>query len=183
MTSKENKTGSTASLTEKLVHPSYEELQQQLTETEQKLSTEEEKVKEHWDRILRMQADTKNMESRLKRDAENAYKYSIEKFALELLPIVDNLERAIEAHLSDPHGKGSLLEGVEMTLKMFHTALQKFSIEQVNPLNEPFNPEFHQAVSTQEDKEVKSGTVLSVLQKGYLLHNRLIRPALVIVSK
>jgi molecular chaperone GrpE len=186
---KEKKSGSTASLHQTfsdenpeavaaqdmglLDHPSYIELQNKLTEAE-------EKANQYWDRMLRMQAETENIQRRVERDVANAHKYGLEKFILELLPVIDSLERALTltTDKSDP-----VLQGVEMTLKMFYGVLEKFSVQQVNPEQQAFNPEQHQAVSTQVDPSVKSGTVLSVLQKGYLLNNRLIRPALVVVSK
>lgn len=199
MSSKDKNAGSTASFQKKfgkntemddveneaeLPPPlSYAELQQKLEEAEQKASEATEKANENWDRLLRNQAETKNIQERLRRDVENAHKYGIEKFALDLLPVVDNLERAIESHLSDPSGKGSLLDGVELTLKMFYTTLDKFGIQAVDPKGQPFNPEFHQAVSVAEDPSVKPGSVINVLQKGFILNNRLIRPALVIVAK
>lgn len=194
MSTKGHKSASTAALHEKLgsekhdstdespveeellEHLSYPELQNKLTETEKKVS-------EYMDRMLRMQADTENMQRRVERDIQNAHKYALEKFAMELLPVIDSLERAVSSHQSDESGADSLLAGVSLTLKMFSSALEKFGVQQVNPEGEAFNPEFHQAVSTQEDPKAKSGTVITVLQKGYLLNGRLIRPALVIVAK
>ncbi len=188
MSSEESKNASTASLKQKLqaeadaqheallAHPSYIELQKKLDEADAKAN-------ENWERVLRMQADADNLQRRVERDVANAHKYALEKFVLELLPVIDNLERAISAHISEESGSGTLLDGVSLTLKMFQSAVEKFGVEQVNPENAPFNPELHQAVSTQEDASVKPNTVLQVLQKGYLLNNRLIRPALVVVSK
>lgn len=188
MSTKGHKSDSTSALHEKLgteksvleaallEHPSYIEMQDKLTETEKKLN-------EYMDRALRMQAEGDNLQRRVERDIANAHKYALEKFALELLPVIDSLERAVLSHQADESGTGSLLDGVSLTLKMFMAAVEKFGVQQVNPEGEVFNPEFHQAVSTQEDPAVKSGTVLNVLQKGYLLNGRLIRPALVIVAK
>lgn len=161
---------------EQLTHPAYEEIQKQLTEAEEKAS-------QYWERMLRMQAETDNMQRRVERDIANAHKYALEKFVLELLPVVDSLERAIVSHVQDESGAGSLLDGVSLTLKMFNTAMEKFGVEQVNPEGQPFNPELHQAVSTQSDPDIKPGTVINVLQKGYLLNKRLIRPAMVVVAK
>lgn len=152
-----------------LEHPSYIELQNKLTAAE-------EKAAQNWDRALRIQAEKDNTDRRAERDIANAHKFALEKFSLELLPVVDNLERALD-HESDE------LEGVKMTLKTLISAMEKFGVVQINPVSEAFNPEFHQAVATQEDASVKPGTVLSVMQKGYLLNGRLIRPALVVVSK
>ncbi len=143
----------------------------------------EEKVKEYWERILRMQAESDNMKRRTEEDIAKAHKYALQKFVSELLPIIDNLERAILAHNNEASEAGTLLDGVSLTLKMFITTLEKFGVEQLDPLSQPFNPELHQAVSTIEDKAVKPGTVIQVLQKGYLLNKRLVRPALVIVAK
>ncbi len=190
------KAGSTASLNEKLnienpeastvdeaeletdphQHLTHEELRKKLAETD-------EKATQSWDRLLRLQADMDNQQRRAERDVANAHKYALEKFVLELLPIVDGLERALAAHESEDSGTGSLLDGVQMTLKMLYAAFEKFGIQQVDPQGQVFNPELHQAVSTQADPAAKSGTVLAVLQKGYLLNNRLIRPALVVVAK
>jgi molecular chaperone GrpE len=190
------KTGSTASLNEKLNadpldsmdkeveeqdvdmldHPSYQELQTRLTEAE-------EKATQSWERLLRTQAEIDNLQRRAERDVANAHKYSLEKFVLELLPIIDGLERAVGAHAEDDTTNNGLLDGLNMTLRMLYAAFEKFGIQQVNPEFQPFNPELHQAVSTQVDPSAKPGTVLAVLQKGYLLNNRLIRPALVVVAK
>ena len=161
---------------EKFKHLSHEELQKQLTEAD-------EKANQSWEQLLRVQADMNNMQRRVERDVANAHKYALEKFILELLPIVDGLERAVAAHEGEDSGSGSLLDGVNLTLKMIYAAFAKFGIEQINPEFQPFNPELHQAVSTQADPTAKPNTVLAVLQKGYLLNNRLIRPALVVVSK
>lgn len=164
-----------------LEHPSYIELQKKLTEAE-------EKATQNWERVLRMQAEMDNMQRRVERDIANAHKYALEKFVVELLPVVDTLERALDHHAEDDNEEGpgstaTVLEGVELTLKMLLAAMQKFGVEQVNPISQAFNPELHQAVSTQEDASVKPGTVLTVMQKGYTLNGRLVRPALVVVSK
>jgi molecular chaperone GrpE len=161
---------------EKLKHLSHEELQAQLIAAN-------EKANQSWERLLRVQADMDNMQRRVERDVANAHKYALEKFVLELLPIVDGLERAVAAHEGEDSSSGTLLDGVNLTLKMIYAAFAKFGIEQVSPETQPFNPELHQAVSTQTDPNVKPNTVLAVLQKGYLLNNRLIRPALVVVAK
>lgn len=163
--------------TELLSHPSYEELMKNLTEAEQKAN-------QYWERILRMQAESDNLSRRRERDLANAHKYALEKFVAELIPIIDSLELCVASTPSDlTEQTSSVVEGVKLTLKMFYTAMEKFGIKQVNPVSQPFNPEFEQAISVQVNKQVKPGTVLSVLQKGYTLNDRLIRPALVVVSK
>lgn len=152
-------------------------------ELQQQLAAAEEKANQYWERLLRLQAEMDNLQRRVERDVANAHKYALEKFVLELLPIVDTLERALATHSDDESGSGTLLDGVSLTLKMFHAGLEKFGVQQVDPMGQPFNPELHQAVSTQVDCDAKPGTVISVLQKGYLLNSRLVRPALVVVSK
>jgi molecular chaperone GrpE len=162
---------------ELLTHPSYEEMLQKLDEAEQKAN-------QYWERILRMQADSDNAARRMERDVANAHKYALEKFVTELLPIVDSLELCIANVPADASSYAqSVIEGINLTLKMFYTALEKFGVKQVNPLSQPFDPEFEQAISMQHDPSVKPGTVIAVLQKGYTLNNRLLRPALVTVAK
>lgn len=160
-----------------LSHPSYEELMQQLGEAEQKSN-------QYWERLLRMQAENDNLLRRTERDVANAHKYALEKFVGELLPIVDSLELCITSVPGEAEGVAkSVIEGVELTLKMFYAAMEKFGVKQINPVGEQFDPEFQQAISMQYDPAVKPGTVISVLQKGYTLNNRLVRPALVAVAK
>lgn len=150
----------------------------------QKLGEAEQKMNEYWDRILRMQAEADNAKRRQERDLENAHKYALEKFVNELIPIIDSLELAatsVPDAMKD--AAKAMLDGIELTLKMFYAAMEKFGVKQVNPLNEQFNPEFQQAISTTVDPDVEPNTVVAVLQKGYTLNNRLVRPALVVVSK
>jgi len=154
---------------------SYEELVKELEEAKYKAN-------QHWERILRMQADNENALRRTERDVANAHKYALEKFVNELLPIVDSLELCVTNSPQDQSSQ-AVVEGVDLTLKMFYTALEKFGVKQVNPVSEAFDSEHQQAISMQYDPELPAGTVLSVLQKGYTLNNRLIRPALVVVSK
>lgn len=167
-----------------ITEPSHAELIQKLNETENKLNEAEHKAADYWDRMLRMQADTDNAVRRSKIDLENAHKYALEKFVGELIPIIDSLELcAGSVPVEMQQAAQSVVDGVQLTLKMFYSALDKFGIKPVNPVNEAFNPETQQAISMQESAEVKPGCVISVLQKGYTLNNRLIRPALVVVSK
>jgi molecular chaperone GrpE len=150
----------------------------------QKLNEAEQKSNDFWERILRMQAESENVARRSERDIASAHKYALDKFVGELLPIIDSLELCAASVPADMQkAVQSVTEGVEMTLKMFYVALEKFGVKQVSPVNEPFNPETQQAISMLEDSELKPGTVISVLQKGYTLNNRLVRPALVVVSK
>lgn len=156
-----------------LEHPSYEELENQLTNTELK-------VAEYHEKILRLQADMENVRKRSERDVSHAYKYSLEKIVRALLPVIDNLERSLGV---DVVGAEALREGIELTLKMFQDALAKFEVEQIYPENEPFDPALHEAMTTEVRTDVSAGIVVNVLQKGYKLNDRLLRPALVIVSK
>lgn len=134
------------------------------------------------DQMLRGQAEIQNIRRRAEQDVEKAHKFGVEKFATEMLAIVDNLERAIEA-AGDDEAVKPMREGVEMTLNMFVGGLAKFSVEQVNPEGEPFNPELHQAMSMVPAEGVAANTVVAVMQKGYTLNGRLVRPAMVMVAK
>ena len=139
------------------------------------------KADEHWDQVLRLQAEMDNMRRRTERDLANAHKFALERFTNELLPVCDSLEMGLAAFDSENTEKHK--EGVELTLQMLNSVMEKFDIREVNPQNEAFNPDFHQAMSIQERADVEPNTVVTVVQKGYLLHDRLIRPAMVIVSK
>ncbi len=123
------------------------------------------------------------MRRRAAQDVEKAHKFALEKFANELLPVIDNLERAIEFSDKENEQLKPVLEGIEMTVKSFNDAVSKFGVEIVNPQGEQFNPEFHQAMSIQPSNDVAPNTVLAVMQKGYTLNGRLLRPAMVMVSK
>ena len=135
------------------------------------------------DAALRAQADAQNVKRRAEQDVEKARKFALEQFCKELLPVIDNMERALEAAPENEELVKPIAEGVELTLKSFVDALKKFKIEVVNPLGEPFDPQFHQAMSMVENAEVEPNTVTLVMQKGYTLHGRLVRPAMVMVSK
>jgi molecular chaperone GrpE len=163
---------------ELLTHPAYEELLHKLDEAEQKAN-------QHWERILRMQAEADNAARRAERDVASAHKFALEKFANELLPIIDSLELCLKSVPTADHEQtAAVLEGVNLTLKLFYAAMEKFGIVQVNPIDSAmFDPEHHQAISLQTDTTLPAGSVLSVLQKGYTLNGRLLRPALVVVSK
>ncbi len=135
------------------------------------------------DAALRAQADAQNIKRRAEQDMEKARKFALEGFCKELLPVIDNLERALEAAPDNEEVVRPIAEGVELTLKSFVDAMNKFKIEVVNPLGEPFDPEFHQAMSMVENPDVEPNTVTLVMQKGYTLNGRLVRPAMVMVSK
>jgi len=132
---------------------------------------------------LRAQADAQNVKRRAELEVEKARKFALERFCSDLLPVVDNLERALEATAGDDEAIKPIAEGVELTLKSFLDVLGKNKIEVVDPQGEPFDPNLHQAMSMVENNEVEPNTVIAVMQKGYTLNGRLVRPAMVMVSK
>ncbi len=134
------------------------------------------------DQALRAQAEIQNIQRRAERDVTQAHKFALEKFATELLAVVDNLERAIDTAAVEEPGVKALRDGVVLTHKLFIDALHKFQVEALNPVGEPFDPEWHQAVSAQPSASAEPNSVLQVLQKGYRLHGRLLRPAIVVVA-
>jgi len=134
------------------------------------------------DQLLRAQADVQNARRRAEQDVEKAHKFGLEKFANEMLPIIDNLERALESMGEDEALKATR-EGIEMTLNMFASGLAKFQVEVVNPVGETFDPALHQAMSMVPMPDAEPNSVVTVVQKGYTLHGRLIRPAMVMVAK
>jgi len=140
------------------------------------------KADENWNLCLRLQADLDNLHKRSERDLANAHKFALERFAQELLPVRDSLEMGLATAAGGQVDPARLQEGVELTLQMLTSALGKFGITEINPQLERFNPDFHQAMSLQERADVEPNTVVTVFQKGYLLNDRLLRPAMVIVS-
>ncbi len=138
---------------------------------------------QHRDALLRAQAELENFRKRAARELENAHKYGLERFISELLPVKDSMELGISAAENSDAELSHVHEGMELTLKMLQGAIAKFGVEELNPAGEPFNPDFHQAMTLQESEEAGSGTVLTVVQRGYLLNGRLVRPAMVIVAK
>lgn len=152
-----------------------EQAETQIEELQQKLSTLGEQ-------LLREQAEMQNVRRRAQRDIESAHKYALEKFASELLSVVDNLERAIEAIDAEDEAQKAVAEGLELTLKTFIEVLGKYNLEAVDPEGQPFDADLHQAVSTVPNNDVEPNTVINVFQKGYTLNGRLIRPAMVVVS-
>lgn len=136
------------------------------------------------DELLRVQAEMQNLRRRTEQDIEKAHKYGQEKFSIELLAVMDNLERAAAAsEASEDEAVKAIQEGVALTLKGFADCFARFNIEAVDPQGEPFDPQRHQAMSIQESPDAEPNTVIAVMQKGYTLHGRVIRPAMVMVSK
>lgn len=137
----------------------------------------------HWDRLLRMQAEMDNQQKRARKELENARKFAVEALINDLLPVKDSLEMGIAAARAEDADPAKIIEGTDLTLKMFEQTFEKYKIVEIDPMDQKFDPEFHQAMSMQEVEGVAGNTVVNVLQKGYTLNDRLIRPAMVIVAK
>jgi len=148
----------------------------------EKLEELQEESKKNFDLYLRSQADMENIKKRNQKDKEDWIRYSNETLIKEMLPVIDNLEKAI-SHSQNENSFDALKEGVKLTLKGFMDTLTKSGLGEVKAQGEPFDPRYHQAVSQQEDNTVEEGIILEELQKGYTLNERLIRPAMVVVSK
>ena len=147
-----------------------------------KIKQVQESSEENYDLYVRSQAEMDNMKKRFQKEKQDLIKFSNESLVKQLLPVMDNLEKAI-SHSQDENSLTSLREGVELTLKGLKDTLEKAGLEDVQALGEPFDPNCHEAISEQEDDSVEPKTVLQELQKGYFLNKRLIRPSMVIVSK
>ncbi len=152
-------------------------------ELQARLTAAEDKAQDSWDQLLRAKAELDNVKKRAERDLQNAHKYGIEKLATELLAVRDSMELGLRAADHDKSDIENLREGIELTLKMMTQVMEKFAIKEVDPVEQKFNPELHQAMAAQESDKLEPNTVISVMQKGYTLNDRLLRPALVTVSK
>ncbi|MCA2014520.1 nucleotide exchange factor GrpE [Vibrio tritonius] len=160
-----------------------DEQEAKIAQLEAALLSSEARVKEQQETVLRAKAEVENMRRRSEQEIDKARKYALNRFAEELLPVIDNLERAIQAADTENEAVKPLLEGVELTHKTFADVIGKFGLKVINPEGEAFNPELHQAMSIQESADHEPNTVMFVMQKGYELNGRLIRPAMVMVSK
>ena len=147
------------------------------------LAEAEGKAAEHWDRVLRLQAEMENQRKRAQNDVSKARKFGLEGFVGDLLPVKDSLEMGLSAAQSEDADLQALVEGAELTLKMLGQVFEKNNVLEVNPVDEKFDPEYHQAMSMQEIEGKAANTVAVVMQKGYTLNDRLVRPALVMVAK
>ena len=156
--------------------PPYEDLQAEIEQLKDQNTQLEETV-------MRVKAEMENLRKRSTKELENAYKYGVERLVMELLPVRDSMELGLSASDDGSVDPQNVREGIELTLKMLDRAAEKFGLTPVEPAGEAFNPKFHQAMAMQESSEVESGKVISVVQKGYLLHDRVVRPAMVIVAK
>lgn len=157
------------------VAPTVEGLTQALEESRQQADS-------YRNDMLRAKAEQENFRKRMAREVENAHRYALERFLTELLPVKDSLELGLSAAES-AQDVGSVREGVDLTLKMLGTALEKFGVAEIDPAGQAFNPDLHQAISMEDSDRAEPGTVTTVVQKGYLLNDRLIRPAMVIVAR
>jgi len=149
--------------------------------TEAALAAAEAKAQENWNSYTRAVAELDNYRKRMEREIDQARKFAVERFAQQLLNVADALEAGIRAGIENPGP--ALLEGAQATLRELNKAFEKASIKVIDPSGQPFDPNWHEAMVAQESREVQPNTVLSVVQKGYTLNGRLLRPARVIVSK
>ncbi|WP_339878208.1 nucleotide exchange factor GrpE [Pseudidiomarina gelatinasegens] len=160
-----------------------DETQQRLADLELALSQAEQRSEDANDRAVRAVAEMENVRRRAALDVDKAHKFALEKFAGELLDSVDNLERALEIAAAADDVNQSFLEGIELTHKNLLSTLTKFGVEAVGQVGDAFNPELHQAMAMQPSEEHENNTILAVMQKGYTLSGRLLRPAMVMVVK
>ncbi|MDC3315155.1 nucleotide exchange factor GrpE [Candidatus Thioglobus sp.] len=151
-----------------------EDLDSQLEEAQQS-------AKDNWDKLLRSQAEMENLKRRTSKDLENAHKFALDGFVKALLEVNDSLSMGLKSAQDEKATLENTIEGLELTNKVFSSTLAKFGVETVNPVGEKFNPELHEAVTMVPMPDNKSNTVLEVIQTGFTLNGRLVRPALVIV--
>lgn len=159
-----------------LPHPSYDELVEQLNKADAK-------VNEHWDTILRIQADFENYKKRAERDIKHAHEYANERYIREFLDVFDSIEHSIIAAHAENADLKTIQKGLELISKMLHNMSQKLNLKSIEPMGQPFNPSLHEAMNMEESEDYPPNTVIRVLQKGYQLHDRVVRPARVTVSK
>lgn len=157
-----------------LDHPTYIALEEKLTLAEQK-------AHENWEKSVRALAELDNVRRRAEREVANAHRYGVEKLISSLLPVIDSIEQALQ--LAEKDAAAAMHEGLELTLKLFLDVLQKFEVQTIDPMGAAFDPQQHEAMSILEVEGTPSNTVITVFQKGYMLNDRVIRPARVIVSK
>ncbi|OED38724.1 nucleotide exchange factor GrpE [Chromatiales bacterium (ex Bugula neritina AB1)] len=155
----------------------------ELDDLKLQLQQANDKAEQNWESVLRTRAEMENLRKRQTRELENAHKYALDKIAMELLPVRDTLEMGVTAAHADEAEMTKIVEGTELTLKMLTQTLEKFNIVEVSPEGEKFNPDLHQAISMQEGTDEAANTVLVVMQKGYTLNERLLRPAMVVIAK
>lgn len=164
-------------------HEVISEEQEKINELELALAAAQTTVADQKDSVIRAKAEVDNVRRRAAQDVEKARKFALEKFAGEMLVVVDNLERGLATIDAEDEAQKNTFEGVNLTLQGLLSGLEKFAVKAIDPQDQPFNPELHQAMSMQEIEGVAPNTVIAVMQKGYELNGRLIRPAMVMVSK
>jgi len=152
-------------------------------ELENRCETAEKESRQHYERLLRVSADFENFKKRSFRETDDFRKYANELLLLELLTVVDNMERAIQSTNSENNAAGCVIEGVEMTLKALLKIFDKFSVKFIEAVGKPFDPNYHQAMMQEASDLYPENTIIREFQKGYLLHDRLLRPSMVVVSK
>lgn len=155
----------------------------QLEELEEKLKTAELEAKQSYERFLRVSADFENYKKRSSREMSEFRKYANESILSELLCVVDNLERAISSSAKDDKVNSCIVDGINLTLNEFKKVFEKYGVKPIESLCKPFDPNFHQAMMQEENNEHPENTVINELQKGYTIHDRLLRPSMVVVSK
>jgi molecular chaperone GrpE len=166
------------------VVPEAAETQDESGETvEQQLAKAQVTIKEYWDQMMRLRAEIENNLKRAERDIENAHKYALKNFVENLLPVIDSMEMGQVAAGADNATLESIREGSALTTSMFVQVLEKNGLQQIDPLGDKFDPERHQAISMTAAENAESNTVIEVMQKGFLLNDRLVRPAMVVVAK
>jgi len=153
-----------------------------LKELEEKFKEVEQEAKETHDRLLRVSAEFENFKKRSSRQMSEFKKYANESLLLDILAVVDNLDRAIDFAANDEAEKESLIEGVKITIKEIFKIFEKYSVKPIKAMGETFDPAFHQAIMNEESDKYSENTVINELQKGYMIHDRLLRPAMVVVS-
>jgi molecular chaperone GrpE len=173
-------------VTEEVVHQTQEDEailsspEKNADSLEAQLEDAQAKAAENWEQYLRAKAEMDNLRRRNAKDLENAHKYGMEKFVSELLPVLDSMVMGLA--IEDASAE-SLREGMKLTMNMLEKMMEKLGIEEIDPLNEKFDADKHQAMTMQPAADVEPNTVIAVMQKGYALNERLIRPAMVMVSK
>jgi molecular chaperone GrpE len=164
-------------------HLENEAVTNPVKELEIRCEMAEQESRQHYERLLRVSADFENFKKRSFREADDFRKYANELMLLELLTVVDNLERAIQSTSGEKKEVGCVIEGVEMTLKALLKIFEKFSVKIIEAVGKPFDPNFHQAMMQAPSDLYPENTIVSEFQKGYMLHDRLLRPSMVVVSK
>lgn len=161
-----------------------QEMTANTAELQQALEEAKALAQQHWDRLLRREAEVQNIERRAQQSIDSAQKYALEKFATELLAVLDSLENGLNAcnNISET-GVQAVVEGMQLTYKLCTDIMAKFGVQKIESLNQPFNPDWHEALLMQDSPEVPENHIIGVIQQGYLLNGRLLRAARVVVSK